>query len=87
MKKAKRIDTWPFQILGGEVVIVVPPRREIHRLNEVGSFLWQELARETAVAGLAERVTEEFDVTPDEARADVERFLADMKERELVELS
>lgn len=87
MKKAKRDDTWPFQILGGEAVIVVPARREIHRLNEVGTFLWQTLEKEHSVDDLAERVAEEFEIEADQAREDVARFLSEMKERGLVTLS
>jgi hypothetical protein len=82
--KAKRNASWPFQILGGEAVIVVPPRREIHRLNEVGTLLWRELEAERTLDQLVGAVVEEFEVGESEARADVERFLREMRERELV---
>ncbi|MBI2900383.1 MAG: PqqD family protein [Planctomycetes bacterium] len=82
--KAKRVDSWPFQILGGEAVIVVPQRREIHRLNEVGTFLWNELREERGIEELAARVSEEFEVDEAAARADVERFIEDLRKRGLV---
>lgn len=86
MKKAKRVESWPFQILAGEAVIVVPHRREIHRLNEVGTFLWTQLGKERTIDELAEAVAEEFEVEAARAREDVERFVKELGERELVDL-
>lgn len=82
--KAKRVETWPFQILGGEAVIVVPRKREIHRLNEVATLLWQELEAERSVEELVDRVVEEFEIDAERAAADVRTFLDEMAKRDLV---
>ena len=87
MTKAQRNNNWPFQILDGEAVIVVPATRDVHRLDPVATFLWEELARETDIARLAERVAQEFEITPERAAVDVRDFLKELEERHLVTLS
>ena len=44
-------------------------------LNPVASFLWDALAQPQCVSTLTELLTEEFEVTSDKAKSDVEHFL------------
>lgn len=44
-------------------------------LNPTASFLWDALARPQSVSSLTELLTEEFDVTRENARDDVTHFL------------
>lgn len=73
-----------FQTLDGETVVLLPRERTVHQLNEVGSFLWAQLARPTSIARLVERVCEEFDVDEAVARADVLAFARQLIDRELI---
>lgn len=44
-------------------------------LNPTASFLWDKLTQPQSVSSLADLLSEEFDVTPEDARNDVTQFL------------
>jgi hypothetical protein len=52
----------PFQEIQGQAVVVVPARRELHELDEVGTFLWAELSRERSLGDLVTSLCAEFEV-------------------------
>lgn len=54
-------------------------------LNETGAFLWSLLNEPRDAATLAQLLSEEFEVAPATARSDIERWLADMLARNLIE--
>jgi Coenzyme PQQ synthesis protein D (PqqD) len=71
------------RMIGAETLIV-PVRNgvgdlgSIYSLNELGSFIWQELAEPNTVEGIVESVISKYETTPADVRPDVERFLAEM---------
>ena len=83
--RLKRSGDYPFQKVLEETVIVEPQARLLHALNEIGSLLWAQLARPQTVRVLIERVTAEYEIDDDTARADVMAFLQEMLKRRLIE--
>ena len=77
------------QVGGNNVVVPVGAQavdfRCIITLNEVGAFLWQKMAVDCTVADLVEALLAEYDVTADIATADVERFVASLREKNLLD--
>jgi len=53
-------------------------------LNETGAFLWQQLQQEQEASALVEAVLAEYEVEPDVAKADVDRFVESLKEADLL---
>lgn len=49
-------------------------------LNELGTFIWQQLADDCTLDTLAARITAEYDVDDATARADAENFLQSLRE-------
>ena len=47
-------------------------------LNETGEFLWKELSSPQGVEELVRKLIQYFEVPPERARADAERFIADL---------
>ena len=80
----RRDERLPFQDVQGMTVVVVPSRRELHRLEESAPFLWSALQRPKTVVQLAEALCEEFDVDAATAEKDVREFLASLEEKGLV---
>ena len=74
----------PFQELDGQVVVVVPSRREMHELDEVATFLWRELGEPRSESELVEALCGEFEVERARAEGDVRDFVARLEERGLV---
>lgn len=62
----------------GHTVLVVLDQRQVHRLDPVGSRIW-ELCGDRSVAEICLAVTEEFDVESDVARRDVLQFLEELQ--------
>jgi hypothetical protein len=80
----RRDPSLPSQEIEGQVVVVVPSRRELHELDEVATFLWKELARPRRAEELTRALCEEYEVEPETAERDVQAFLALLKEKGLV---
>ena len=53
---------------------------DAYETNHVGAFIWSRCRGELAVAELGNLVAGRFDVDPDEANADVEAFVTDLRE-------
>lgn len=81
--RVRRNSSLPFQELEGRVVVVVPARRQMHQLDEVASFLWNQLREPRSARELARSLSEEFEVEPDRAERDVEAFLSELEKKGL----
>lgn len=77
------------QVAGNHVVVPVGAQsvdfRCIITLNEVGAYLWKQLEQECSSADLVDALLREYDVTADIASADVERFVASLREKGLLD--
>lgn len=80
----RRDNDMVFRRLGEEMVLV-PIRRGIgdfdcfYILNETGRLLWEKLASPCTEDELVTLLLAAFDVAPDDARRDVQQFLADLR--------
>jgi len=68
----------------GTIRIEIVPGHSL-QLNETGTFLWEGLARGETPETLRGNLCAEFDVTPEVAAADIERFLELLEENLLLE--
>lgn len=53
-------------------------------LNELGAFLWEKLPQAQTPQDLLAAVLEEYDVTAEEAGADIDAFLTKLKELDIL---
>lgn len=53
-------------------------------LNEVGAFLWRQLESETTFEDVLAAMLQEYEVTEDVAKADLEKFVSELKEANLI---
>jgi len=58
-----------------------------YRLNEVGTFIWNELASPVTFGDLCRRTEQEFDAVPEQIREDVANLIARLDEASLVRCS
>jgi hypothetical protein len=71
--------------------IIVPIRRgvgdmnSVYTLNPVGTVLWHFMAMSHSVPEMAERICNEFEVTPGQALGDVEGFVSALLEEKLIQ--
>ena len=55
-------------------------------LNETGAFLWHALEKGSDTETLAEALCDEYEVTREQALADVETFLATLREADCIDM-
>lgn len=76
-------------IAGSEIVVPVGKKalefNGMITLNESGAFFWDCLKEETTKEEIINKVLEIYDVTPEKANADVDKFIAMLRENELLE--
>lgn len=68
-----------------EVVMLDRESDVYYGLNEVGAFIWEQLAEPRTVAELEESTAEAFDVSRSRCRKDVQEFLTDLLDADLIE--
>jgi hypothetical protein len=73
-----RSERTAYRVVGGEALIMVVDRKELHRLNDVGSRVFELCDGTTTVDGIVEAIVREFVVDPPTARADVEKFIREL---------
>ena len=65
----------PARNIGGEAVVITPADSRVHELNPVATLIYEACATGATLDELTVRVTEAFEVTPEQARHDAERLL------------
>ena len=74
-----------FRELDGETVLVDIDSGTYFGLDEVGTFIWNQIDEGLAIADIPARITEAFEVEEDVARTDLDTFLQQLLEKGLVE--
>ena len=65
------------RVVEGHALVVVLDQRQVHRLDEVGSRIW-ELCDGRTLGAICDQVVTEFDVTRQEALNDLLSFVQDL---------
>jgi hypothetical protein len=74
-----------FRAVGDEGgLAVLPGRGEVKVLNEVGSRVYALIDGKRTIGELVRQIADEFEVTPDQAAADVNEFLSVLEAEGLV---
>ena len=76
-------------IAGSDIVVPVGNAEKIFNgmitLHESGAFFWNALLKDTTVDEVVKKVTSEYDVDEERAKADVEKFIEQLRENNLIE--
>ena len=74
------------RVVAGQALILDPRNDALQRLNEVGSFIWAKVAeRRHTLNEITQSVVEEFDAHHDTIRADLERFVTELFDRDCID--
>lgn len=65
-------------------VIVTPQSGEMRVLNGVGSKIWRFLAEGQTKEVIVEQIVAEYNISVEQASTDLEKFLAELAERNLL---
>lgn len=85
MIRPLRIDRIAYKTIGFETIILdTKVGKEVHRLNEVASFVWNLCDGSNDIKMIVEKVCEEFEVSSEEASADVQSLLSSFEAKSLL---
>ncbi len=75
--------------IAGETILVpikgtLASLQQIFVLNPVAAFIWERLDGRTELGAIFAGIVERFEVAPEEARADLEEFLAALEKAGLI---
>lgn len=79
-----RVDDVVWRGVGDEIVILELSTSTYLTLNGTATHLWDGLVDGSTMAELAEILTMRYRITVDQARADVEAFVAALSDRNLL---
>jgi hypothetical protein len=68
----------------GQAVLLDLTRKQYHRLNATGGFIWRALERGDEADAVVRALCEEFDVSEESARASLARFASGLVEMGLL---
>jgi hypothetical protein len=74
-------------VVDGQTVLLSPRDLSYHSLDRVGARVWDLLAQPQSADGLVDSLQDQFNVTEDQCRADLEPFLARMIAIGILEVS
>ena len=75
-----------FREIEGESVLLDPDQGTYYTLNETGTAVWNLIEEPTPVTGLIATLLEQYEVTPEQAKSEVDKLLQDLQEHRLVEM-
>lgn len=81
----KRREDNIWRDIGGEVVILDEDDTQVCLLNKTAALIWTLADGTRTLAEIAESICQRFEVSPQEAVADVQEFSAQLLEADLVE--
>ncbi len=76
-----------WRVYDGEAVIICPDDSTLNTLNAVGTLIWQAADGKTPVSVIIARISEEFDVEPEQAERDLAAFIEKLCQRGLLMVS
>ena len=80
----QRDKSLPFQVIVDEVVVIAPQKWQHHLLQGVGREIWALLVEPVSGETIVTAIGKEFDASEDQIREDVETFLSQLLDVELI---
>jgi hypothetical protein len=84
MGKFKIAENVLFQELDGEAVLLSLDEGCYFGLDELGTRIWKLIEDDLDESQVVEKIVEEYDVEPEQARRDLDNFLGDLEESGLI---
>lgn len=83
MKYRKNVE-WLEAEVKDEMLMMHAESGRFVSLNDTGTFLWEQIGEPKDIEGLAACLEREFEVDQAQARVDVERWIGEMRENDVI---
>jgi len=71
--------------LGDEIVLMSKDGQEIHSFEDSGLLVWEQIRAGKTPCEILDSILDEYDVSEDQARSDLEVFFSDLLEKGIAE--
>lgn len=85
MGSIRRAAATASRSIDGRTYVLSLDDRQVHALNDTAAVIWESIGEGRSIDDLVRAVREVFEVDENEARADVEAFVADLAKLGLIE--
>lgn len=75
---------FPWQTINGETIIIDPENQFSYELNEMGSFIWNQIDGQTSIELINQRIVDEFDASSEEVMFDLEQLVGELVEKKII---
>ncbi len=77
-------DAYTVRQLGEETIFLSPAGDEIHSLDPIGTFIFEQMDGQLDLAMVLDCLCDEYDVEREQARRDLLEFVRELVERKLL---
>lgn len=77
-------DDFCVRKVGDETVFLTESGNEVLSLNPVGTFVWEQIDGNHTVQDILDIICDEYEVTVEEATADLQNFMAELEKHDLM---
>lgn len=87
MTTPKRAQRLSFKTIGKETIVLdTKMNKEVHKLDEVGTFIWSLLDGHRSMNQICDLVISEYEVDIEECSNDLKEFVEQLKSKNLLEI-
>jgi len=83
-KKISRHPSAAWQNIEDRVLVVTPKTKKVHILDGCGACVWRHIAQPQTVESIVQMICLEYEVTMSQAQKDVEAFVSELEEKNMV---
>lgn len=76
----------PVRQLEGGMVVMAPSGAQTHTLDEMGTFIWQQLDGERNLDEILRAIQNQYEVNHAEAERDLQDFVAQMVAADIIQI-
>lgn len=84
--KVKPCEGAVWRIIDGEVVVLSPDDVSLHALTGCGGRVWELIEEGNTITDIVQRICDEYEVTPQIAKKDINEFVNKLVAMKLVEM-
>jgi len=77
-------ESCPVREVGSGVVIMAPEGEMTHSLDDIGVFIWTRFDGQNSLQDILDAILTEYDVQKDQATQDLEDFVSQLQEADLL---
>lgn len=82
--KIQSLPNLSIRKIDSEIFILNRSTAEIHTFNETGTFIWELIEKKHTIEDISRRISEEYEITPEAAFREIDEFIADLKNKQLI---